>query len=54
MKHTKILAALAVAFSFLCTPAYAQNPAKPSGSKAPGISPFPMLLISSGPAIWTG
>jgi len=43
MKHTKLIAALAVAFSILCIPAYAQDPAKPSGSKTPGGFTLPNI-----------
>lgn len=50
MKHTKILASLAVAFSFLCTPVYAQNPAKPSDSKALGSATLPNVTDIK----WTG
>jgi len=50
MKHTKILAALAVAFSFLCTPVYAQNPAKPSNSKASVGATLPNVTDIK----WTG
>jgi membrane-bound lytic murein transglycosylase MltF len=50
MKHAKILAALVVAFSFFCTPAYAQNPAKPSGSKATGGATLPNVADIK----WTG
>jgi membrane-bound lytic murein transglycosylase MltF len=50
MKHTKILAALAVAFSFLCTPVYALNPAKPFDSKAVDSATLPNVTDIK----WTG
>jgi len=50
MKHTKIFAALTVAFLFLGTPSYAQNPEKPSASKAPGGLTLPNVADIK----WTG
>jgi membrane-bound lytic murein transglycosylase MltF len=50
MKHTKIIVVLAVAFSFLCTPVFAQNPAKSSGSEASGS----LTLFNVADIKWTG
>ena len=50
MKHMKIIAALAVAFSFLCMPAYARNPAKSSGSEAKAGFTLPNVASIK----WTG